>query len=127
MLPREGGKPLTWDITVANTLAQSYIHTSSHMAGGAAELAASRKEAKYSCLTQSHIFQPIALETLSTFASSTCDFICDVGRWLSAASGDICDTAFLSQRLAITIQRFNSVLLLESFGDLDTETDCWPF
>ena len=64
MLPWEGGKPLTWDITVTSTLAHSYIHASCHIAGGAAELAASRKEAKYSCLTQSHVFQTIALETL---------------------------------------------------------------
>ena len=51
-------------------------------------------------------------------ASSTFDFICDVGRQLSAASGDIRDTAFLFQRLAVTIQRFNSALLLESLSDL---------
>ena len=41
----EGGKPLTWDITVASTpLGQSCIHASSHTShtvGGAAELAAS--------------------------------------------------------------------------------------
>jgi len=51
----------------------------------------------------------------------------NISQWLSAASGDIRDSAFLFQRLAVTIQRFNSVLLMESFGDLDAETDCWPF
>ena len=70
LLPLEGDKPLPWDITVASTLAQSHIDASSHTAGGATELAASRKEAKYSCLTQSHIFQPVALETLTSYVTS---------------------------------------------------------
>jgi len=62
-------KPLTWDITVTSTLAKSYIHASSHMAGGAAELAASWKEAKYSCLTQSHIFYPLEVFTQRNFVA----------------------------------------------------------
>jgi len=41
---------VTWDITMVSTLAQSYLHASGHSAAGAAELAVSRKEAKYSCL-----------------------------------------------------------------------------
>jgi len=61
---RPRGKPVTWDITVVSTLPQSYLHASGHSAAGAAEFAASRKEAKYSCLLQSFLFVPIALETL---------------------------------------------------------------
>jgi len=55
---------MIWDITVVSTLAQSYLHVSAHSAAGTAELAVSRKEAKYSCLAQSFLFVPIALETL---------------------------------------------------------------
>ena len=50
LVPWQGGKPVTWDITVVSTLAQSYLHASGHSAAGATELAVSRKEAKYSCL-----------------------------------------------------------------------------
>ena len=50
LVPRQGGKPVTWDITVVSTLAQSYLHASA--AGAAEQLAVSRKEAKYFCLTR---------------------------------------------------------------------------
>ena len=48
LTPWQGGKPLTWDVTVVSTLADSYLHASSHSAGGAAEIASVRKESKYS-------------------------------------------------------------------------------
>jgi len=123
LTPWQGGKSLTWDITVVSTLAASYLHASSHRAGGAAELAASRKEAKYSCLPQSLLFQPIALETLGPLAPSALDFLAELGRRLSAASGDVRETAFLFQRLSVVIQRYNSVLIHESFGELDIDPD----
>jgi len=62
--------------------------------GASAELAASRKCEKYANLPNSYISQPIAF--------------------------DLRESTFLFQRLAITLQRFNSVLLRESFVyDLD--------
>ena len=50
LVPWQGGKPVTWDITVVSTPAQSYLHASGHSAAGATEHAASQKDAKYSCL-----------------------------------------------------------------------------
>ena len=44
-----------WDVTVISTLADSYLHMSAQTTGGAADLAASRKEAKYSDLPSSYI------------------------------------------------------------------------
>ena len=41
-------------------------------AGAAAEVAASRKEAKYADLGSRYIFEPIAVETLGVFNSSAC-------------------------------------------------------
>jgi len=68
LIPWQGGKPLTRDITMVSTLAASYLHRSSHRAGGAAELVASRKEAKYAFLySKESSFQPIALETLASW------------------------------------------------------------
>ena len=49
-------KTLTWDITVMSILANSYLSSSAQSAGAAADLAASRKEAKYTSLTNSYIF-----------------------------------------------------------------------
>ena len=44
LIPWQGGKPLTWDVTVVSTLADSYLYSTSHSAGGAAETASNRKE-----------------------------------------------------------------------------------
>jgi len=63
LIPLQGGKPLTWDVAVVSTLAASYLSSSARSAGTAADLAASRKEAKYRSLTNSYIFQPIAVES----------------------------------------------------------------
>jgi len=80
LVPLLCGKPITWNITVVSKLAQSYLHASSHLAGGAAELAISRKEAKYASLSQSFLFQPVTLETLGSVAPSSSDFLSEVGR-----------------------------------------------
>ena len=56
LIPWHGGKPLTWDVTVVSTLAASYLSSSAWSACAAADLAASRKEAKYTSLTNSYIF-----------------------------------------------------------------------
>jgi len=71
---------VTWDVTAINTLADSYIATSSQQTAGVAELAATRKEAKYADLTQRHTFIPIAIETLGAINTSGLNFISDIGR-----------------------------------------------
>jgi len=56
-------------------------------------MAASRKEAKYAALQTHHIFQPIAVETLSPISESARAFVDDLGRRISVLSGD--DRAFV--------------------------------
>jgi len=72
-------------------------------------------------LPQSLLFQLIALETLGLLDPSALDFLSELGRWLSAATEYVHETAFLFQRLSVVIQRYNSVLIYESFGDLKIE------
>jgi len=48
LIPWQGGKPLTWDVTVVSTLADSYLHSTSHSAGSAAETASIRKKPYFS-------------------------------------------------------------------------------
>jgi len=64
LVPWQSGKHVPSDTTVFSTLAQSYLHASGHSAAGDAELAVSRKEAKYSCLPRVFLFVLIPLETL---------------------------------------------------------------
>jgi len=51
LIPRQAGKPLTWDVTVVCP----YIRTAAQDAGAVAELAAARKTAKYTALESRYI------------------------------------------------------------------------
>jgi len=54
----------------------------------AAELAAERKLIKYSNLPTNLIFQPIAVENLGAFSSSSSDFISALAHKISSVSGE---------------------------------------
>ena len=96
---------------------------SAQTAGGAADLAASRKEAKYSDLPSSNTFQPLAFETLGPLNASSMAFVTELGRRLSESTDDPRETSFLFQRLSVAVQRFNAVLIQETFDFSDGQPD----
>jgi len=106
---------MTWDVTVVSTLETSYLSSSARSAGAAADLAASRKEAKYTSFTNSYIFQPIAVESHGSFSVSSLSFLTTLGERLTGTSGDLREMSYVFQRLSVIVQRFNSVLIQESF------------
>ena len=60
--PWRRGKIVSWDVTVADTCANSYIASTSVEAGTAAEIAAVRKKTKYVELAHKYLFVPLACE-----------------------------------------------------------------
>ena len=76
---------------------------------GAAEATATRKRAKYTEIIQSHIFVPIANETLEPINMDGQRFLDSLGEPLSFVSGDPRETTILYQRLSLFIQIFNLV------------------
>ena len=74
----------------------------------AGEAAATRKRAKCAEIIQSHIFVPIAIETLRPINMDGQRFLDSLGERLSSVSGDVRETTFLYQRLSVLIQIFNS-------------------
>ena len=66
LVPWSSGKALCWDVTVTCPLADSYISAAARESGAAAEIAASRKEAKYADLDGRYIFEPVAIDTRRT-------------------------------------------------------------
>jgi len=114
---------MAWDVTVATTLADSYLRASSATAAAAAEMAASRKEVKYSDLPASISFQPIAVETLGPINESAVDFLRELGCMISNKFQEERQTAYLFQRLSVTVQRYNAVILHDSFPP---GSDLWP-
>ena len=102
-------------MTVVHTLAASYVAQSAVQAGKAAEIAAERKSAKYSGLSSSHIFIPVAVESLGPLADDAHRFITEIGRRMTFSTGDPRETAFLYQRILVAIQRYNAVCLANIF------------
>jgi tRNA A37 threonylcarbamoyladenosine modification protein TsaB len=49
------GHSITWDVTTADQVAESYLANTSVTAGAAAEAAAERKTAKYTAFSHFHI------------------------------------------------------------------------
>ena len=112
-------KTLSWDVTVVATLADSYISATSCAAGVAAEMAATRKMAKYADLPASYMFQSVALETLGPINDSAVDFLSELGSRIGTVSGEIREHQFLFKRLSVRIRRFNSIILHNSFVERD--------
>ena len=68
-------------MTVVSTLADSYLHASSHFAGGAAEIASVRKESKYSLLPPDYILPTGRIRDARLIELFWIRlFLCEVGR-----------------------------------------------
>ena len=66
------GKPLAWDVTVTDT---SYIQVTLTSTSATADKSAINKKTKYSNLTATHLFIPIAIETSGVWCSKLAQFI----------------------------------------------------
>jgi len=93
-------------------------HVGRVLSAAAAEAAASRKEVKYSDLPASISFQPIAVETLGPINESAVDFLRELGRRISSKFQEERQTAYLFQRLSVTVQRYNAVILHDTNGTI---------
>ena len=104
-------------------MADSYVVTTAREAGAAAERATELKIAKYSGLEDKCIFQPIAVESsLGPFNETACQFLKDLGRRISAQSGDERKSAFLFQRYLFS---FNDLTLSCSTTVLSRKLSTW--
>jgi hypothetical protein len=122
LIPWSSGKCLTWDVTVIDTLAASYLPVTSTTQAGASEIAATRKMDKYTHLSQAYIFCPLAFETLGPINETGLSFLADLGSRISKITGDKRESAFLFQRLSMIIQRCNAVSIRGSFPQIPDDT-----
>jgi len=108
---------LSWHLDKA----ESYI-TISASSGGAGEHAVARKSLKYSSLPSSHIFQPLALQTLGPINSAGISFLTELGRRLTGVSEDSRETMHIFQRVSLAVQHYNPVAFKDTFL-VSTELD----
>jgi len=114
LIPWHGGRSLVWDVTVVSPfIAASYMYVdrAATDAGTVADMTATRKTEKYSTLSLAYRFEPIAVENLFVFSSTTLKVISELGRPICVLTGDAKEASYLFQRIFIMLQRFNSVLL----------------
>ena len=69
----------------------------------------------YAGLTSDYHFQPIVVESVGPANASANHFLTVLGKKITQQTGDERETAFLFQHLSILVQRFNCVLLHDSF------------
>jgi len=123
ILPWARGKCVAWDATTPDTLAKSHIDKTKNSSGAAAEFAAEKKSTKYSDINQSHIFVPIAVETMGSWSSSSLNFINELGKRLTNVTGDKRETSFLKQRISMAIQRGNVASFFACLPDYKDDLD----
>jgi len=125
LVPWQSGRSATWDVTVVRTLAASYVSQRATQTGSAATAASERKTANYSNLSSSHVFYPVAVETLGALADDPLVFLAEIGRRATLCTADPWESTFLYQHISVAIQRFNAVCLAYSLTV--SESLSWPF
>jgi hypothetical protein len=106
---------LVWDVTVVDTLADSYVLKTSEVSGFAAEMACKRKYS--SIISSNYIFKGLAFETLGPWCKEAIDFINVIGNRLIAESGVSKSKKFLFERISLAIQRGNAASIQGTFPD----------
>jgi len=95
------------------------LTAASHTAGAVAEQAADRKSSKYTELSSTHEFQPVAVESHGPLSDTTASFLKELDRKITDRSGKSLEAQFLFQRVSVLVQRFNSILF-EKFSQMRT-------
>ena len=101
-----------WDFTCRDTLAHSYIASTSQAAGKAAEKAEDTKLVTYSHLAGNFSVIPVATETLGAWGKQGLKFIQEIGSRIAQASGEKKATYYLFQSLSMAIQPGNVASIL---------------
>ena len=112
VFPYSRGKSLCWDATCVDSFSASSVVGSALDPGSAAAAAEVRKCGRYRGLTDRYLFQPVAIETTGVFGPSTLTFLRELGKRISARTGDKRETSWLLQRISLAVVRGNAAAVL---------------
>ena len=110
--PFSGGKSLCWDATCSDTFCKSVLNDSASTPGIAANRAEERKRRFYANIAENHRFEPLSVETSGVLGASTSKFVAELGRCITAITGEKRETAWLRQRLSIAIVTGNAAAVM---------------
>ena len=101
-----------WDATCLDNFAVSNRGQATSGAGCVAALSEERKAAKYSHLTPTYLFTPVAIESSGAIGPQSRAFLQELGRHVQLELGDTNATMYLLQRLSVAVQRGNAVAIM---------------
>ena len=81
----------------------------------AADRAASSKTAKYTALSKTHHFIPIAIETGGSWNDLAIEFINELRKRITAVTQEPRETQYIFQRMSVALQRGNAVAFQNTF------------
>ncbi|GAU93516.1 hypothetical protein RvY_05446 [Ramazzottius varieornatus] len=108
LVPWYQGKALAWDVTVVDTLAQTYLQGSTNQVGCAANQAEENKRRKYEELEGRYLFCPVEFETYGVFGNEARELVEKIRRKVAARTGEPRSLSFLKQKISVEIQRGNA-------------------
>ena len=106
-MPLAATEPLAWDDTVPDTYAVAHVSNTAMETGAAASLAATNKTNKYSQLSATHIFTPVAIETAGIWHHQAVELVQELGRLATIITGNSRETTHLFQQLSVALQKEN--------------------
>ena len=112
VMPFSEGRSLVWDATCTDSFSKTAIGETAYKPGSAATKAEARKRTTYSTLLSTYRFEPVAVETTGVLGESSARFIAELGKRISACTGDRRETQWLRQRLSIAVVRGNAASVL---------------
>jgi len=95
LIPWKDGRCVTWDVTVTDMMAQSYLAVTSQTSGAAAEAAADRKAAQVCPIDTSIFVHGVAAEAIGAINGNSIEFLDDLGRRITQVTDDNREKAFL--------------------------------
>ena len=102
------------DVTCVDTFAEGHLTAGALQAGSAAEAPEERKRHTYAEISESHLFEPIAVETTGVFGPTTLGLLKSIGKKISQESGDPREPTWLRQRVSVAILRGNATSIRTS-------------
>ena len=110
--PFSAGKSLCWDVTCSDTFCKSVLNDSASTVGVAANRAEEKKRKLYASIAQNHRFEPLSVETSGVMGASTGKFVAELGRCITAVTGEKRETAWLRQRISVAIVTGNATSIM---------------
>ena len=109
--PFSSGKSLVWDATCTNTFSSSHVTDCAVAPGAAARAAEQRKRTRYAALTQRYRFEPLAVETSGVLGPAISSLLTEIGRRITAQTGEKREACWLRQRISLAIIRGNTAAI----------------